>query len=349
VEEANWHPITWISHMMDIQFYGMNPGGHHLTNVFFHTVSSLILFILLFRLTGAQWQSIFVAAMFALHPLHVESVAWIAERKDVLSAFFGFISLFFYSEYVAKQRSSLYFFTLFSFLLSLMSKPMLVTLPVIMLFIDLWPLNRYHAGNVAILIKEKIPFFVCSLCSGLVTIYAQHNSGAVRAPWEFSYRLRFENALIAYVKYIGKTFWPSDLANFYPFPFYIPSWQIVSSLAILLLLSATAIRTACHHSYFTVGWFWFLITLIPVIGIIQVGGQSMADRYSYIPVIGLFIIVAWGVPDLMKGMRFRQAILASLAGVVLSLSILLTWHQLGYWQDNGSNYRHTEQIIGAKP
>lgn len=345
VDEANWHPLTWLSHMTDVQLYGLNPRGHHLTNVFFHTVSALILFMLLLRLTGAQWQSLFVAALFALHPLHVESVAWVAERKDVLSAFFGFLSLLFYSEYVARQRSLLYLLALFFFLLGLMSKPMLVTLPAIMLLIDFWPLNRFHAGKIAILIKEKTPFILCSLCSGLVTIYAQYNAGAVRKLWEFPFRLRFENALVAYVKYICKTFWPIDLANFYPFPFYIPTWQIVSSVIALLLLSVIAIRTTRHHPYFTVGWFWFLITLIPVIGLIQVGVQSMADRYSYIPIVGLFIIVAWGVPDLLKGGRFRQVILASLAGVVLSLSVVLTWFQVGYWRDNSTNYQHTQEVI----
>ncbi|MGA2151144.1 MAG: tetratricopeptide repeat protein [Geobacteraceae bacterium] len=355
VDAANWHPITWLSHMVDVQFYGMNPRGHHLTNVVIHTISSLFLLLLLFRLTGSLWQSSFVAALFALHPLHVESVAWVAERKDVLSAFFWFLTLIFYAEYVVKRKPALYMLSLFSFLLGLMSKPMLVTLPIVMLLMDFWPLDRYRhdeqeqglcqlSSRLIALIKEKIPFFVCSILSADVTIYAQNKGGAMSLLEAIPFIFRIENALIAYVKYIGKTFWPQYLAVLYPISLSIPLWQAVCSLLLLLIVSGATIWLRHRHPYLAVGWFWFLVTLIPVIGLIQVGNQSMADRYTYIPLIGLFIMVAWGVPGLTKGLQHRQGILALIAGTVIITSAVLTWQQLGYWRDNISLYRHTLEI-----
>jgi tetratricopeptide (TPR) repeat protein len=355
VHAANWHPITWLSHMADTQFYGLNPRGHHLTNVGIHAVNVLLLLFLLFRTTSALWQSAFVAALFALHPLHVESVAWVAERKDLLSALFCFLTLFFYSEYVMKQKATLYILALFSFMLGLMSKPMLVTLPLVMLLMDFWPLDRFrhtdrehifmhHSGRLRTLIKEKIPFFACSLCSSAVTIYAQHKGGAMVDLVVIPFHLRLENALSAYIKYIGKILWPCDLAVFYPFPLTIPLWQTLGSLFVLLLLSVAAIRARRRYPYFAVGWFWFLVTLLPVIGIIQVGMQSMADRYSYIPVIGLFIMVAWGAAELAKNVRQSQGLLALFAGAVLVVSTVLTSQQLGYWYDSISLYRHTLKV-----
>jgi protein O-mannosyl-transferase len=355
VDASNWHPITWLSHMADAQLYGMNPRGHHLTNVFIHTVSSMFLFLLLLRMTGAMWQSSFVAFLFALHPLHVESVAWVAERKDVLCAFFGFLTLLIYAEYVARRKPTLYFLSLFSFMLGLMSKPMLVTLPVVMLLIDFWPLYRYRyegqeqglrkpSGRVTALIIEKVPFFACSLMTGVITIYAQHKGGAMPGINALSFQLRMGNALIAYVKYIVKTLWPHDLAILYPISLSFPLWQVIGSLFVLLLISAAAIRTGRRYPYLAVGWFWFLVTLVPVIGLIQVGTQSMADRYSYIPLIGLFIMAAWGVPELTKNLQHRQAILSLLAGAVIIASAVLTWQQLGYWRGNISLFRHTIKV-----
>jgi protein O-mannosyl-transferase len=354
VEKANWHPITWISHMADVQMFGMNPRGHHLTSVVIHTLSALILFFLILRLTGALWQSFFVAALFALHPLHVESVAWVAERKDVLSAFFWFLTLFLYAGFVENRKPLLYILALLSFVLGLMSKPMLVTLPIVMLLIDFWPLDRYRCverqklyllfRRLIVLIKEKIPFFACSLLSGIVTIYAQGKVGAMSDLSVVPFQLRIENALIAYVTYIGKTIWPHDLALLYPYPSYIPPWQVISSLLILLIVTSTAIRTRQRHPYFAVGWFWFLITLLPVIGLLQVGSQSMADRYSYIPIIGLFIIAAWGIPYLLKGIRYRQGILLLLTATAIIASSILTWQQIGYWEDSFSIYQHTLRV-----
>ncbi len=355
VDASNWHPVTWLSHMADVQMYSLNPRGHHLTNVGIHVVSTLLLFFLLLRLTGALWQSSFVAILFALHPFNVESVAWVAERKNVLSAFFWFLTLILYVNYVRKQKLTLYILTLFSFMLGLMSKPMLVTLPMVMLLLDYWPLDRFRnleqehgfctlSGRTKSIIKEKIPFFICSLFSGVVTIYAQHNGRAMSSLDVHPLMPRIENALIAYVKYIGKTLWPHDLALLYPFPLSIPLWQTIGSLLILLFISAAAIRLRLRNPYLMVGWFWFLVTLLPVIGIIQVGSQSMADRYSYIPVIGLFIMIAWGVPNLVKDLSFRQYLLSLLAAAVIIALAVLTWQQLVYWQDNISLFRHSIQV-----
>ena len=349
---SNWHPVTWLSHMTDVQLFEMNPRGHHLVNVSIHAIASLLLLFLLFRLTGVLWQSAFVAALFALHPLHVESVAWVAERKDVLSAFFWFVTLLFYTEYAAKRKLSLYLAALLSFILGLMSKPMLVTLPIVMLLMDYWPLNREgleqrqsrFTGRVPALIKEKIPFFFCSLFSGLITIYAQHKGGATRTLEDFPFLLRTENALTAYVTYIFKTVWPHDLAVYYPFHSSIPLWQVIGSLLVLLLVSIAVIRVGRRFPYLPVGWFWFVITLLPVIGLLQVGSQSMADRYMYIPVIGLFIIAAWGSADLAVGLKQRKTILALLAGVVIIASAALAWRQTGYWRDEISLYRHTLRV-----
>ena len=358
LEQCNWHPVTWLSHMADVQFYGMNPCGHHLTSVVIHTISSVLLLLLLFQITGALWQSSFVAALFALHPLHVESVAWVAERKDVLSAFFWFLTLLLYSEYAAKRKPGLYFLTLFSFILGLMSKPMLVTLPLVMLMLDYWPLDRFRnkeqCGGLCRLfgsgstrrelVQEKIPFFACSLVSSVITMIAQHSGGAIKSVDAIPFVFRIKNALITYVTYLGKTLWPHDLAVLYPISLSIPLWQAIGSLLLLLLISVATVWTGRRRPYLPVGWFWFLVTLVPVIGLIQVGLQSMADRYTYIPSIGLFIMVAWGVPDLAKGLKHREGILVLLAGTVIVVSAVVSWHQLGYWKDDISLYRHTLQV-----
>jgi tetratricopeptide (TPR) repeat protein len=352
VDAANWHPLTWLSHMTDARLYGMNPRGHHLTNVVLHIISSLLLFLFLLRVTGAVWRSVLVAALFALHPLHVESVAWVAERKDVLSGLFWFLTLLLYCRYAATRSAALYAVTLVCFVLGLMAKPMLVTLPLVMLLLDYWPLGRCRSGKqgepgffntVTPLIKEKIPFFVCSLLSASITIYAQQKGGALADIATAPLLLRIENALVAYVTYIAKTLWPQDLAPLYLFPAAIPLWQAAGALVILLLTSVATIRLRQRAPWLAVGWFWFIITLVPVIGLVKVGSQSMADRYSYIPLTGLFIMAAWGVPELLKRMAYRKAICGLLAGAAICISTTLTWQQLGYWQDNISLYRHTLQ------
>ena len=354
VEASNWHPVTWLSHMADSQLYGMTPRGHHFTNVIIHALSAALLLLLLLRLTGSLWRSSFVAFLFALHPLHVESVAWVAERKDILSAFFWFATLYLYARYLARPKPARYLLALFSFLLGLMCKPMLVTLPVVLLLLDFWPLERYrheglqpgpgHPGRVVRLIKEKIPFFALSLLSGVITIYAQHEGGAMSDLDTMSPQLRLGNALTAYVRYIVKTLWPRDLAVFYPFPTIIPLWQVVGALLALLLVSAAVILAGRRRPYLVLGWFWFLVTLVPVIGLLQVGAQSMADRYSYLPAIGLFIMAAWGVPDLLRGVRQAKAVLALLAFLVLAASAALSFQQLAYWRDSGTLFRHALQV-----
>jgi len=356
VDTEYWHPVTWLSYMMDVELYGMNPRGHHLTNVAIHTVSSVLLLLLLCRMTGALWRSAFVAFLFALHPQHVESVAWAVERKDVLSAFFCFLTLLIYAEYAEKRKPAMYGLALLSFMLGLMSKPMLVTLPVLMLLLDYWPLDRLREGEqnsgfrqllvrVMPLIQEKVPFFACSLLSGLITLYSHNKAGAVSKFTMQSFQLCLENALLAYVKYIGKTVWPHNLAIVYPFPFPIPFWQVISSLFILLLISVAVIRTGRRYPYILTGWFWFVVTLVPVIGLINAGLQvAMADRFSYIPHIGLFMMLSWGAAELTEGVKYRQALLALLAGMVITASAAASWRQLGYWKDSITLYRHTLQV-----
>jgi tetratricopeptide (TPR) repeat protein len=357
IEASNWHPITWLSHMADARFYGMNPRGHHLTNVIIHALSSLFLLLLLIHLTNSLWQSSFVAFLFALHPLHVESVAWVAERKDVLSAFFWFLTLIIYSEYVSKRKPALYMLSLFTFVLGLMSKPMLVTLPVVMLLMDFWPLDRYrHEKNgqsqqlsvinfqIKALVKEKIPFFVCSLLSAVITLYAQNKGGAIKSFDLVPLGFRIENALVAYLKYIMKALWPQDLVVLYPYPHSISLWQAIGSLLLLLCVSWATILVRRRHLYLPVGWFWFLITLVPVIGLIQVGAQSMADRYTYIPLTGLFIMTAWGVPNLISGFKHREVILAMLGSAVIIALSALTWQQIGHWRDGISLFSHALQF-----
>lgn len=352
----NWIPLTWLSHMADVQFYGMSPAGHHLTSVLLHALSAVLLFFLLFRLTGALWRACFVAALFALHPLHVESVAWVAERKDVLSAFFGFLSLLFYTKYVARPNLALYFLTLLLFLCGLLSKPMVVTLPIIMLLLDYWPLGRivmakeqpFRLSSLATALRrpilEKIPFLSCSLIIAIVTVRVQSISGAVTSLDMVPVALRLQNALVSYGKYVLKTVWPVDLAFFYPFPPAIPIWQLACSLLVLAATSAAVLRLGRRHPFLPVGWFWFLITLLPVIGLVKVGNQSMADRYSYIPSVGLFIMAAWGVPALTSKMKHRERFLIIIAGAVLAGSLVTTWRQIGYWRDDYHLSQHALQV-----
>lgn len=353
-----WIPVTWISLMADAELHGIAPGGFHLTNLFFHIGSALILFFLLIRFTGAIWQSAVVAALFALHPMHVESVAWITERKDVLSVFFGFLALLFHAEYATQGGRRWYSLALLAFVLGLMAKPMLVTLPVVMLLMDFWPIRRFapygdtpgqddsHPGTSALtsLVKEKAPFLACSFIFSAITIYTQHHEGATRGMDLLPLELRIANASTSYLKYLSKIFWPTDLAVFYPFPTSIPSWQVICSCLVLLVLSAIFIGTGKRHPFLVVGWFWFLVTLTPVIGLLQAGEQSMADRFIYLPATGLYIAVAWGVPVLTKILPQQKVVLALLAGTAIAGLAALTWKQLKHWQNSISLYQHTIQV-----
>jgi tetratricopeptide (TPR) repeat protein len=348
---SNWHPLTWLSHMTDVQLFDLNPRGHHLTSVVMHAASALLISLLLARITAAPWQSLFVAALFALHPLHVESVAWVAERKDVLSCLFWMLTLILYAGYARQRGAGRYMATLACFSIGLMAKPMLVTLPVVLLLLDYWPLERFRPGqdqdgtsaatSVAKLAWEKIPFFLLSALSAAITIHAQHQGGAMKNLDAVPLMLRIGNAMVSYIQYLLKAIWPHDLALLYPIPASIPPWQILGSALLLLAISTATIRCRRSHPYLMVGWLWYLVTLLPVIGLIQVGGQSMADRYTYIPLTGIFIIAAWGANDLLDGWRQRRPVLSILAIAIICALTAATWHQLGYWRDSITLYRHT--------
>jgi len=328
---ANWFPVTWISHMLDFQLFGLDSGWHHLTNVLIHAASTLLLFALVRRMTRKLWESAFVAFVFALHPLHVESVAWVSERKDVLSAFFWFLTTWLYLDYVDRPNPQRYLLALGAFCLGLMSKQMLVTLPFTLLLLDYWPLRRTKATR---LVMEKLPYFALSAAASLIAFKVQHQAGAVLSVDSIPLATRAANALISYVAYLVQFFWPSGLAVFYPYPPSLPAWQIAGSALILAVISALAIR----RPYLTVGWLWYLGTLVPVIGLVQVGEQARADRYTYIPMIGISIMLAWGIAEIME----RRA---SFALGVVSVSVCLawlaiTWTQIQYWRNSVTLFDH---------
>ncbi len=340
-----WHPLTWLSLMLDYQLYGLNAGGYHMTNLILHILSTLLLFWFWTRMTGAVWRSFFVAAFFALHPMHVESVAWIAERKDVLSVFLGILTLCLYAYYTEKPDIKKYLLVLFSFACALMSKPMVVTLPVIMILLDYWPLKRFDGNKDHLILwqlKEKTPFFILSAVFSILTILAQPKT--TTKEWPFPLEERIINALVSFVTYLEKTFWPHDLAVFYPFPSQIPGWQILGASVLTILISIVVILMLKRLPHLFVGWFWYTITIIPVIGIIKVGDFAMADRYHYMPSIGLAVILAWGVPVLFKNAETRNKILFQAGGVLLAILSVLTWKQCGYWENSISLLNHTLQI-----
>ncbi|MBP6964022.1 MAG: tetratricopeptide repeat protein [Armatimonadetes bacterium] len=346
---ANWHPLTWLSHMLDCQVYGLDPLGHHLGNLILHVISTVLLFLLVFRMTGFAWRSAFVAALFAVHPLHVESVAWIAERKDVLSAVFWLLTMHAYVSYAAHGRRAAYVGALIAFALGLMAKPMLVSLPIVLLLVDYWPLGRFGFGSAVDfqaarrLIWEKVPFLILSAASCVVTFAAQSSGGAVVAAEVVPFGVRGANAVVAYTAYVLKMLWPAGLAAMYPHPFdSIPAWQVVASALFLSAVTLLALRAAGSRPYLAVGWFWYILTLLPVIGLVQVGMQSMADRYTYLPLIGLFLAVTWGAAGaaVRLGPAPRTApILASLAVMVVLACTLGTWRQVGYWKDSETLFK----------
>lgn len=328
-----WHPVTWLSLMLDSELYGLYAGGYHLTNLLLHILSTLLLFWFLSRATGTVWRCAFVAAMFALHPLHVESVAWIAERKDVLSGFFWMLTLCFYVYYTDKPALIRYLPVLASFVLALISKPMVVTLPVILILLDYWPLKRFEQRRNNLIswqLKEKMPFLLLAAFFSVTTVLAQYNP-TVKS---FSFVPRMANVPVAYVTYLGKILWPRDLAMFYPFLEHLPLWQVSGAVFLFVLISITVTVKARSLPSLFVGWFWYVITLLPVIGIIQVGKHAMADRFTYLPLIGTGMILAWGLPLLLRGMHGRKKILLPAAIAVMSLWVVLTWQQCGYWENS---------------
>jgi len=354
---GNWQPLTWISHMLDCQLYALNPMGHHWTSLQLHLANTLLLFILLQQMTGAFWRSTFVAALFALHPLHVESVAWVAERKDVLSTFFCMLTIMVYYRYVVQKHLFYYLLALLLFAMGLMAKPMLVTLPFVLLLIDFWPLERmglicnstslpegmprFDFGTFWDRIHEKIPFFLLIVPSIIITFLAQRNIGAVESLTSLPLKFRVANAFVSYVKYITKAIWPDQLVVFYPHPGNtLPMWQGVMAGLLIIAVTYIAVRLLRKYPYLATGWFWFLGTLVPVIGLLQVGGQAMADRYTYLPLIGIYIIITWGVSDLASQWRFREIFLPMSAGAVLLLLSMVTWIQVGHWQNSMKLFRH---------
>jgi tetratricopeptide (TPR) repeat protein len=353
---GNWHPLTWLSHMLDCQLYGLNPGWHHITNLFLHIANTLLLFVVFRRMTGSLWQSGFVAALFALHPLRVETVAWVSERKDVLSSFFWILTMWSYISYTKHPAVNRYILVAFFLTLGLMSKPMLVTLPFVLLLLDFHPLNRFQLPasysstnsqkrSIAFrLVFEKIPLFVLVAMSSTVTFYAQRYTGAVVSLDVITLKARIANALVSYLKYIVKTLYPSNLAVFYPYTGMLPWWKIAGTCLILVSISFLAVRAVKQSPYFAVGWLWYLGTLVPVIGLVQVGGQSMADRYTYVPLIGIFFIIVWGVPELMARLRYRKVWLTTSATFVLTVLMAMTWKQVGYWANSITLFEHTLRI-----
>lgn len=390
-DAANWHPLTWLSHMLDCQIYGLSPVGHHITSVLFHAANTVVLFLWLRQLTGAVWRSALVAAIFALHPLRVESVAWVAERKDVLSTFFGLLSLWAYTQYARasglrlgkaeahpKNRTTsaapnhpsklensrnhivrLYTASLLLLLLGLLSKPMLVTWPFVMLLLDFWPLGRINATDLheetpegerrfrlkrlMELTAEKLPFFALSAASCVITFLAQRAGGALSAlegAYGLSIESRLSNLPISYIRYLWKLVWPHDLAVIYPLVKDWPEEQVIAATFLLALVTGMILWRARRNPYLPVGWFWYLGTAVPVIGLVQVGTQSIADRYTYIPAIGLCIVVVWGLFDLALRWRPGGAILATTAATLLLAFTYVDGRQLLYWQNSESLFRH---------
>ena len=357
IHSSNWHPLTWMSHMLDVSLFKMHPGSHHLVSLFFHLVNSLLLFFVFRQMTGDIWPSAFVAALFAIHPLHVESVAWVSERKDVLSTFFGMLTLLSYGRFVKSGIRRSYISALLFFILGLMAKPMLVTLPFVMLLLDYWPLCRikfkknlhsasYVDKNISLfdLVIEKIPFFIIAAASCILTFYAQRSGGSVATLEVFPLGLRIGNAAVAYINYIAKMFYPVHLSAFYPHPYSLPMWQVAGAVLLLMLITWACILTVNKRSYLLVGWLFYLGTLFPVIGLIQVGEQAMADRYTYIPLIGIFVMLAWGMHDLLDKWRRKEKIVVLGAALLFPMLILTTWLQVRHWSDSIRFYEHMIKV-----
>ena len=365
---SNWHPLTWLSHELDCQIFGVKPGGMHFTNLLLHVANTLLLFGLLRKMTGATWRSAIVAALFAWHPTHVESVAWISERKDVLSTLFWLLTLLAYAKYASEFKVSgskfkvHYALALGLFAMGLMSKPMLVTLPFVLLLVDYWPRGRIGecgvrsadlkgvkvVGSPTITwlraVLEKIPFLLLAVVSSVVTFMVQRQGGAVATLHGMSAAARLSNAIVSYLRYVGKLLWPENLSVLYPMPSSWPVWLVVAAAFFVIAMSAMAVWQARQRPYFFVGWFWFVGTLVPVIGLVQVGVQSMADRYLYVPAIGLFIAATWGVAELTERWPKRNILLGAGAAVVLVMCLGLTWFQIQIWKNGETLFRHAVAV-----
>ena len=357
----NWHPLTWLSHMLDCQLFGTRPGWHHLTNLLLHIINTLLLFSVLKRMTGALLASGFVAAVFALHPLHVESVAWISERKDVLSTLFWLLTMAAYLWYVRRPGLSRYLLTLLCFALGLMAKPMLVTLPFVLLLLDYWPLGRFQLEQTAKdaepqgrksanasskwrvvyqLVWEKMPLLALAAISSIVTFIVQRSGGALVQTGTLSLDVRIANSLVSYLRYVTKMICPSRLAVFYPYH-SLSLLLAIACFVILVAVTVAVIYVGRRRQYLPVGWFWYVGTMVPVIGLVQVGSQSIADRYTYVPLIGLFIIIAWGASELSTRWRYQKIVLGICSATVLTILLISTRMQVSHWQNSFTLFEHT--------
>jgi protein O-mannosyl-transferase len=372
-EYSNWHPLTWLSHALDCELYGLNPAGHHFTSLALHALNVILLFLLLVRATGAAGRSLLVAALFALHPFNVESVAWVAERKNVLSTLFFLLALGAYGWYTVRPGVKRYLAVAALFLLGLAAKPMIITLPCVLLLLDFWPLRRIQGWNGSSspglgdraqevrpasanpwttlpvsqvpfcrLILEKLPLLALSAADGMVTIFAQRSYGSMHLVLPLWVRL--ENALYAYAMYVLKGFWPARLAVFYPYPAALTGWQLGLAAVFVVSISGLVWRDRASRPYLLMGWLWFLGTLVPVIGLIQVGEQAMADRYAYIPMIGIFLMAVWGAADLAESRHLSFSSCVKTAGVVLVILSLFTSEQIRYWQSAYDLWLHTVNV-----
>ena len=350
LEQANWHPLAWLSHALDCRLFRLSPAGHHYVNLLLHAVNAMLLFLILQRATGFTWRSFAVAALFALHPINVESVAWASERKNVLSMLFFLLALGAYGWYVRKPELRRYLVVVALFAVGLMAKPQVITFPFVLLLWDYWPLRRVKLSNkvaqrgFSALIFEKLPLFALSAASAIITMKAQSGGGAVRSDLEYPFAVRFGNALLAYACYLRKAVWPSHLAVMYPHPGEsLQAWQPVAAALLLGLISA-GVWAARQRRYLLVGWLWFLGTLVPMIGVVQVGGQAMADRYAYLPFIGLFVMVCWGAVDWAQHKHVPTQWLGIPTVLVLLTFSLLTYRQLAYWHDSITLWSHTLEV-----
>jgi len=349
-----WIPATLVSHLLLVQLFGMHPAAHHAANVVLHAVNTVLLFLLLRRMTGALWRSALVAALFAVHPLHVESVAWVVERKDVLSTLFLMLTIRAYLWYVERSNPWRYLLVVLAFACGLMAKPMLVTLPGILLLLDYWPLGRLAPGHfrtwsgsdaVWRLVWEKLPLFALAAADALITYLTTQARGVVLPLETVSLPTRMENVLLAYVRYIGKMFWPHNLAAFYPYPGSPPPlWSVAGAAVVMGGITMLVLVAGRRRPYLPVGWLWYVGSLVPVIGLVQAGEQAMADRYTYVPLIGLFVMIAWGVPDLTAGCRRQKKLLATAAAGTLAALAAATWVQAGYWRSSATLFEHALQV-----
>lgn len=352
-EQTNWHPLTWISYLLDATFFGVKPGPYHLVNTILHALNSVFLFVVIKQLTGSTWRSAAVAALFAVHPAHVESVAWISERKDVLSTFFWIAATYFYIRYARTKNAeandeasgrSLRFYALTAIAMAwgILAKPMVVTLPFTLLLLDYWPLGRLEElsfKRVVALVVEKIPLFLISIASSIVTVIAQRSGGAVVSLEQIPFHLRALNALVSYAKYVGMMFYPLDLGIFYPYQAVIPLWQVALAGVLLVTITVYSVVNFRRQKFLLVGWLWFLGTMIPVIGLVQVGTQNMADRYTYVPFIGLGIMLVWSIRELTQ--RLDPRIVRAGAAIVLLLFAVLAFRQIRFWRNSETLFVQT--------